>query len=73
MIFWNQSKAAEAADQFEKAIKADPTMADAYYFLGMALVNQGKLPEAKPHLQQYLKLAPTGQHAETVKSILGSI
>ena len=41
--------------------------------LRMALINQGKVPEAKTQLQQYLKLAPTGQHAETAKSILGSI
>ena len=33
--------------QFAKAVKLDPKIADAHYWLGMALVNQGKLPEAK--------------------------
>ena len=73
VIFWNQSKAVEAAEQFAKAIKADPSMADAHYYYGMALINQGKVPEAKTELQQYLKLAPTGQYADTAKSILGSL
>ena len=33
--------------QFEKAIELDPKMADAHYWLGMAHVNQGKMPDAK--------------------------
>jgi len=73
VIFWNQSKAVEAAEQFDKAVKADPSMADAHYYYGMALLNQGKVAEAKTQLQQYLKLAPTGQYADTAKSILGAM
>jgi outer membrane protein assembly factor BamD (BamD/ComL family) len=39
----------------------------------MATVNEGKLPEAAKHFEEYLKLAPTGQYAEQAKSILASI
>ena len=39
----------------------------------MAIVNEGKTAEAKPHFEEYLKLAPTGQYAETAKGILASI
>jgi len=28
---------------------------------------------AKPHFETYLKLAPTGQYAETAKAIVASI
>jgi TolA-binding protein len=70
VILWNQSKAAEAQVQFEKAAQLDPKMADAQYFLGMTLVNQGKLPEAKKPFEAYLSLAPTGQYAEQVKGLL---
>lgn len=70
IIFWNQSKAAEAQVQFEKAAQLDPKMADAQYFLGMTLVNQGKLPDAKKPFETYLSLAPTGQYAEQVKGLL---
>jgi tetratricopeptide (TPR) repeat protein len=73
VILWNQQKAPEAEALFEKATKLDPTMADAFYWLGMARVNQGKLPEAKAPLQEYMKLKPTGEHAETVKGLLAVI
>jgi superkiller protein 3 len=73
VIYWNQGKAAEAKVEWEKAIKLDPKMADAYYYLGMANLNLGKIPEAKTSFNEYLKLAPSGQHAGTVKAILDSI
>jgi tetratricopeptide (TPR) repeat protein len=73
VILWNQSKAAEAAVQFEKATKLDPKMADAFYWLGMCQVNQGKLPDAKAPFQEYMKLAPTGQYADQVKAMLDVI
>jgi tetratricopeptide (TPR) repeat protein len=73
VILWNQSKAADAAVQFEKATKLDPTMADAFYWLGMCKVNLGKLPEAKAPFQEYMKLAPTGQYAGQVKAMLDVI
>jgi tetratricopeptide (TPR) repeat protein len=70
IILWNQSKAAEAQVQFEKATQLNPKMADAHYFLGMTLVNQGKLPDAKKPFEEYLSLAPTGQYADQVKGLL---
>lgn len=73
IIFWNQSKIAEAKAQFEQAIKLDPNMADAHYWLGMALVNEGKLQEAVASFEKYVSLAPTGQHAESAKGIIKSI
>jgi tetratricopeptide (TPR) repeat protein len=73
VIFWNAGKIQDAKAQFEQAVKLDPNLADAHYWLGMATVNEGKTAEAKPHFETYLKLAPTGQYAETAKSILASI
>jgi len=73
VIFWNQSKIAEAKAQFEKAVKLDPKLADAHYWLGMAYVNEGKMADAKAPFTEYLKLAPTGQYAETAKAILAQI
>ena len=54
-------------------MKLDPNMAEAQYWLGMACVNGGDTAEAKPHFETYLKLAPTGQYADTAKRILASI
>jgi tetratricopeptide (TPR) repeat protein len=76
VILWNAGKIPEAKAQFEAAVKADPNMADARYWLGMSLVNAGTkeaMAEAKPHFEAYLKLAPTGQYADTAKAIVASI
>jgi tetratricopeptide (TPR) repeat protein len=73
VIFWNAGKIPEAKAQFEAAVKADPNMADAQYWLGMALINGGDTAAAKPKFEAYLKLAPTGQYVETAKAIIASI
>jgi tetratricopeptide (TPR) repeat protein len=73
VILWNAGKIPEAKTQFEAAVKADPNMAEAHYWLGMALLNGGDTAGAKPKFEAYLKLAPTGQYAETAKSIVASI
>lgn len=70
---WNAGKYADAQAQFQKAVKVDPKMAEAYYYLAMTLVNQNKLTEAKPNLETYLKLAPDGPNAATAKAVLDSI
>lgn len=74
IIYWNQGgKAAEAKAQFQKAIQLDPKMADAHYWLGMANLNLGQIPDAVKAFEEYLKVAPTGQYAEMVKGILKTI
>jgi tetratricopeptide (TPR) repeat protein len=73
VILWNAGKIPEAKAQFEQAVKLDPNMAEAQYWLGMALLNSGDTASAKPKFEAYLKLAPTGQYAETAKSIVASI
>jgi len=73
VILWNAGKIPDAKAQFEQAVKLDPNMADAQYWLGMALLNSGDTASAKPKFEAYLKLAPTGQYAETAKSIVATI
>lgn len=73
VILWNAGKIPEAKAQFEQAVKLDPNLADAQYWLGMSLLNGGDTAGAKPKFETYLKLAPTGQYAETAKSIVASI
>ena len=76
VILWNAGKIADAKKQFEDAVKVDPKLAEAHYWLGMANLNEGTpdaLKAAVPHFDEYLKLAPTGQYAEQAKGILTSI
>ena len=73
VILWNAGKIAEAKKQFEGAVAANPNHAEAHYQLGMALVNEGNLAGAATEFETYLKIAPTGPNAATVKNILGSL
>ena len=70
VILWNSGKIAEAKTQFEQALQLDPTLAEAHYWLAMALVNEGKLAEAVPEFEKYLELAPEGQYAAQAKGIV---
>jgi tetratricopeptide (TPR) repeat protein len=73
VTLWNAGKIAEARAQFEAAVKAKPDYADAHYWVGMAYLNEGKMPEAATAFETYLKIAPTGQHAAQVKTVLTQI
>ena len=63
----------DAVKTARAAVAADPKMAEAHYWLGMANVNQGKLPEAVKSFEEYLKLDPSGQYAEQAKGMLSAI
>ena len=80
---FNASAMDEAAAAADKATTADPTKADAYYIKGQALIQKATVdpktnkitapPECLAAYQKYLELAPTGPHAEEIKSILQGI
>lgn len=78
----NDSKMRQAAaDAFDKAIAADPTRADAYYWKGTNLIGAATLqgdkmiapPGTAEAFQKYLELKPDGPHAEEAKAMLTSL
>lgn len=78
----NDAKMRQAAvDAFDKAITADPTKADAYYWkatnlIGAATLQGDKMvapPGTAEGFQKYLELQPTGPHAEEAKAMLASL
>jgi tetratricopeptide (TPR) repeat protein len=73
VVLWNGQKYAEAKVQFEAATKAKPDYADAHYWVGMANLNTGAMKDARASFETYLKLAPTGQYAEQVKTFLAQL
>jgi tetratricopeptide (TPR) repeat protein len=68
----------QAVDAFDKAIAADPSRADSYYWKGTNLIGMATLKGDKmvapdgtaEAFQKYLALAPTGPHAEEAKAML---
>jgi len=70
VILWNAGKFAEAKEQFEKAVQADPKLAMAFYQLGMANLNLGQIPAARQAFEGYLKAEPNGQKAAEVQNFL---
>jgi Flp pilus assembly protein TadD len=78
VIQWNAGNVEAAKEEFAKAVKLDPKKPNAQYFLGMttfvlASSGKGALIDAKAPLQEYLKLAPTGEYAANAKEFLASI
>jgi Tfp pilus assembly protein PilF len=69
-ILVNSGKSAEALVQFQRAIKLDPSLAEAHYQLGVAFLNTGNVAEAIKSLERYLALAPSGPNAQMVKDML---
>jgi tetratricopeptide (TPR) repeat protein len=72
----------QAVDAFDKAIAADPSKADAYFWKGQNLVGMattdpsGKIvaPDGTTEAyQKYIELQPTGPHAEEAKQMLAAL
>ncbi len=56
-----------AAKTLRRAVKLDPKLAEARYYLGLALKDLGRNAEAKGEFRQYLTLAPQGEFAEDAR------
>src|SRR5947207_3356061 len=78
---FNVNRTAEAITACDKAIAADPKMADAYYVKALALFGQSK-PEdngfvvpagTAEALKKYLELDPDGNHAQNAREMLKKI
>jgi tetratricopeptide (TPR) repeat protein len=78
-VLTNNNKYKEANAAFDKAIQADPTKADAYYWKGSNGVNQATMdknnkmivpPGTADAFNKYLELDPTGKYAEQAKAML---
>jgi tetratricopeptide (TPR) repeat protein len=71
--FWNAGKFNEAKQALDQALTLDANHADSHFLMGKVLVNQGNLPEALNHLEQYLQFAPTGQNAAEAKTLVDAL
>ncbi len=68
--FLRRSDSANAVEYFTKSIAKDPKIVEAYYWRGVAYVQQQKMVEAKADMQKVLELDPTGPNGEKAKKAL---
>lgn len=68
--FLRRSDSKNAVEYFTKALAKDPKIVEAYYWRGIAYVQQQKMAEAKADMQKVLELDPTGANGEKAKKAL---
>lgn len=73
VTFINAGRSNEAIEALEKAVKADPRMAEAYYQLGLTLLGANRIEEAVEQLKKYLEVAPNGPNAEVAKQLIDQL
>jgi tetratricopeptide (TPR) repeat protein len=67
---FNAGQTLEAAQAFERVLKADPDNARAHYLLGVSLYNSGQTEGAATHLNRFIELAPDDPDAAIAKDLL---
>jgi tetratricopeptide (TPR) repeat protein len=70
VAFLRKADSANAVTFFTKALAKDPKIVEAYYWRGIAYVQQQKMAEAKADMQKVLELQPAGPNADKAKKAL---
>ena len=70
VTYINAGKNQEASEALQKAIKYDPTYAEAYYQLGLTLLGLGKMDEAVTQLKKYIQMAPGADNASVAQELI---
>lgn len=71
--YYNEGKMAEALGEFERVVKENPTLPDAYYYRGLVYLATGKSAEAKADFQKLLQLDPNHPNAKDAQDFLKSL
>jgi tetratricopeptide (TPR) repeat protein len=67
---FNEGKMDQALAQFDRAVKENPKLADAYYYRALTYLNQDKKPQAKADLQKLLEIDPNNKYAKDARDML---
>ena len=70
---YNEKKLDDAVKYFDRVVKENPSLADAYYYRGLVYLNQNKTAEAKADFQKLLELDAKHPKAEEVKEFLKAL
>ena len=67
---WNAGQTDRAIVLSRQALAIDPSLAKAYYFIGLDSLSKGKNDEAKAALSKFIEMAPEDAEAATAKEML---
>jgi tetratricopeptide (TPR) repeat protein len=73
ILFLNKNNPAEAVTYFTKATELDGTRHEAFYYRGLAELQQKKMKEAKADFEKVLALAPDSSEAKDSKQLIDSL
>ncbi len=67
---FNEGKMDQALAEFDRVVKENPELPDAYYYRALVYLNQDKKAPAKADLQKLLQLDPSSKYANDAKAML---
>lgn len=67
---FNEGKMDQAFAEFDRVVKENPQLPDAYYYRGLVYLNQGKNAEAKADFQKLVELDPNHTNAAEAREFL---
>jgi len=70
---YNEGKMPEALAEFDRVVKENPTLPDAYYYRGLVYLATGKSAEAKADFKKLLELDPNHPNAKDAQDFLKSM
>jgi tetratricopeptide (TPR) repeat protein len=68
LLRYTNKQLPEAEEAFKKVIQTDPNDSEAYYYLGLAQVDQGKTAQAIDSFDRSLRLDPTRQEVRAARA-----
>lgn len=73
LIAWNAGRLDEARGLFEQTLALDPSHGEANYWLGMASLNAGRIPEAVTFWRTYVEREPDGRFAAQATGLIAQL
>lgn len=68
--FYNDGDLDQALENFDRVIRQDPELSDAYYYRGLVYLGKGENDAAKADFEKHLELDPESDHARDVEQFL---